>query len=416
MSTKTLGQRLRQARQKLGLDLAQAASATRIRRFYLEALENGEFDRLPSPVQVRGFLRAYAAFLELDADELLSLLEPAPSAEPEDTEEEKTVGADEGPAQEDRSGDFNEIGAILRNRRTLLDLNYTEIEEQIHIPEHYLRYMEDGDFERFPSPTQARGMLDNYAEFLGLERGELLQRYADILQNRFQAQRVARRPNLPLPKPNLDLSQLRQLKLPPWTKRVFSPDLFVGVLFTLGLLVFFIWGIGRIAAIRAGATLEPTAPPLSEAELGANTSETPTATLIPESVQASSQPTEGTPAEIVDVPGNPNGVNLQLLASRHVWVRVTVDGKVAYEGRLAPQVPQSFSGQDEVLLYTGDAGSLQAFLNGDNLGVLGVEGEVVDLVFTRQGQATPTPTSTPTPAEDTPTPSNTPQPTATSGS
>jgi hypothetical protein len=92
-----------------------------------------------------------------------------------------------------------------------------------------------------------------------------------------------------------------------------------------------------------------------------------------------------------------------------------VDGQITFEGRLAPQVPQSFSGQNEVLLYTGDAGSLQVFLNGENLGVVGVEGEVVSLLYTREGRATPTPSPTPTldPNEPTLTPSATPQPTAT---
>src|SRR3990172_9050276 len=84
MSAKTLGRRLRQAREKMDVDLTQAAQATRIRRHYLEALENGEFELLPSSVQVRGFVRAYASFLNLNAAELLALLDPQPEPTPEE--------------------------------------------------------------------------------------------------------------------------------------------------------------------------------------------------------------------------------------------------------------------------------------------------------------------------------------------
>ena len=38
---------------------------------YLQALEAGEFDHLPSSVQARGMLNNYAHFLDLDVDALL---------------------------------------------------------------------------------------------------------------------------------------------------------------------------------------------------------------------------------------------------------------------------------------------------------------------------------------------------------
>lgn len=66
-----IGDRLRQARERLGLTLEEAERTTRIRAQHLGALERGEFDQLPSPVQVRGFLRNYADFLGLDSERLL---------------------------------------------------------------------------------------------------------------------------------------------------------------------------------------------------------------------------------------------------------------------------------------------------------------------------------------------------------
>ncbi|PMP73695.1 MAG: DUF4115 domain-containing protein [Roseiflexus castenholzii] len=68
-----LGERLRAARESQGISLSQAAAETRILQRYLVALEDGDYQNLPGDVYVRGFIRNYAAFLGLSADELIDL-------------------------------------------------------------------------------------------------------------------------------------------------------------------------------------------------------------------------------------------------------------------------------------------------------------------------------------------------------
>src|SRR5687767_6002829 len=68
-----LGARLRQARESQGLSLAQAATDTRILLQSLAALEEGAYQRLPSDVVIRGFIRNYAQYLGLPPDELIEL-------------------------------------------------------------------------------------------------------------------------------------------------------------------------------------------------------------------------------------------------------------------------------------------------------------------------------------------------------
>ncbi len=70
-----LGHILREARETKGLTLAEAQEETRINKKYLSALENGEYDQLPTPVHVRGFLKNYARFLGLDSQPLLERYE-----------------------------------------------------------------------------------------------------------------------------------------------------------------------------------------------------------------------------------------------------------------------------------------------------------------------------------------------------
>jgi beta-lactam-binding protein with PASTA domain/transcriptional regulator with XRE-family HTH domain len=68
-----LGTILRTARENKGVTLAKAESSTRIRRKYLQALEEGRADDLPEPVFAKGFLRNYATYLGLDPQDVLEL-------------------------------------------------------------------------------------------------------------------------------------------------------------------------------------------------------------------------------------------------------------------------------------------------------------------------------------------------------
>ncbi|MBV9815282.1 MAG: DUF4115 domain-containing protein [Alphaproteobacteria bacterium] len=63
---RSVGEELRQRREALGLDLAEAAAALRIKPAYLAALEAGRLEELPAAVYAIGFLRAYADHLGLD--------------------------------------------------------------------------------------------------------------------------------------------------------------------------------------------------------------------------------------------------------------------------------------------------------------------------------------------------------------
>ena len=67
-----IGHLLRRARRKRGVSLEDAERATRIRKDYLEKLESDDHATLPEPIYVRGFVRAYADYLDLDGDRLAS--------------------------------------------------------------------------------------------------------------------------------------------------------------------------------------------------------------------------------------------------------------------------------------------------------------------------------------------------------
>ncbi len=63
-----LGPYLRREREERGISIREVSDQTRIRTFYLERIETGEYDRLPAIPIARGFVRAYATSIGVDSD------------------------------------------------------------------------------------------------------------------------------------------------------------------------------------------------------------------------------------------------------------------------------------------------------------------------------------------------------------
>lgn len=69
--TLSVGEKLRQARLKMNVDLLEAERSTLIRAKYLEAIEQSRYYQLPLPVYTLGFVQTYATFLGLNSKRIL---------------------------------------------------------------------------------------------------------------------------------------------------------------------------------------------------------------------------------------------------------------------------------------------------------------------------------------------------------
>ena len=81
-----IGTELREGRERRGMSLSVLAAATKISVATLQAMERGDFARLPGGVFTRGFLRAYSREVGLDPEQTvqhyLDQFEPPPPLEP----------------------------------------------------------------------------------------------------------------------------------------------------------------------------------------------------------------------------------------------------------------------------------------------------------------------------------------------
>lgn len=464
----SIGEQLKQARLLQDISIEKAAQATRIRPHYLEALENDNRSALPSAVQGKGFLRLYAGYLNLDIEPLLALWDgKAPSPEidflvtnPSPPEEVRIEAAAENqfvPAEETREDQdldpdattaetgavasnsiFTEIGEKLRLQRESLGLSLAEIERYTRLRQRYIQAMETGKLDDMPSPVQARGMLSNYAAFLNLDEDKILLRFAEGLQAR-RIERLSK-----VPQKDLTPAKKRLAKQAPFWRRFITPDLVFGVGLAVVILLFIIWTAARIDILRIGDA-EPTMPAITDILLATdqlqptgaggltNSGEQPSPETTENAATTPNAPLANQPADNEEVIILPNEqatptdtalintptispidnapLQVYIVARQRAWLRVTVDEKVKFLGRAVPGNAYAFSGDKAIELLTGNAAGLQVFFNQNDLGALGMTGEVKGLILTQEGILYPTfavlPTRMPS-AEETITPSPSP--------
>lgn len=67
----TIGEVFKRKREEKNISLKEAENATSIRMCYLQAIEQGELNKVISPVYAQGFFKQYASFLGIDGEAIV---------------------------------------------------------------------------------------------------------------------------------------------------------------------------------------------------------------------------------------------------------------------------------------------------------------------------------------------------------
>ena len=298
---------------------------------------------------------------------------------------------------------FRSIGETLRQRRESLSLTLDEIERHTHVRKHYLQALERGDFNHLPSSVQTRGMLNNYAHFLDMDVDAILLQFAEGLQ----AKRMERQPAMVESRPSTTSKFPPRLTIPASLRRYLSMDILVGGGLILILFAFAIWGTSRVISLHAAITPQSTAQSISDILAGVSGTATLTSTPSLAGTPAAI-PTAGVTAIGTIPPAGPGPVQIVVVALEQAYLRVTVDGKIQFDGRILSGTAYSFSGNNQIEVLTGNGAGISILFNQGNLGPMGRFGEVVDRIYTANAILNPTATNTPT-QTITPTPTITPR-------
>jgi cytoskeletal protein RodZ len=432
----TPGDLLRKKREEKNLSLEQAAKDTNIRIHFLQALEEDRRGNIASEAQQRGFQRLYASYLGLDLSEAMASINGEPtnltesvSKPPREIEQNqvrkpirlitdllgklskpkpdpmgKTDSIPVEPVRpvtqsSDNLSDriFLEIGQQLQSQREGLGLSRLDVERQIKIRELYIFALENGQINDLPSSVQGRGMLNNYAAFMNLDPEALQTRFAEGLQQK-RLEKIAEETA------QKNRNELKKYSAPvtSW-RRYLTPDLLIGGSVFAVLFILIIWG--ALQVIGSSQQLpKPTTDSIASILIS---TETPTLSLT-EAAPSSDLTTTPQPGDIQNTPsvnllatitaiGN-NPIQVVVVAYQRAFLKIIADGNEVFKGRIIPGSVYTFTGTSKVTLTTGNAAAMQVYYNQQDLGILGLNGQVLNMEFTTKGVATPTAqfTSSPT--------------------
>ncbi|HEV7215219.1 MAG TPA: RodZ domain-containing protein [Chloroflexota bacterium] len=282
-----------------------------------------------------------------------------------------------------------ELGQQLREAREARGLSVDDVARGTRIRAAYIRALEEERFADLPAPVYVRGFLRNYATFLGLDAEELIGELEQERGGAFQSQHR--------PKP-------QQYSAPVW--RGPSPRGMAGaalLVLLVGFIAFIFRQYSEFTASRSTSVFaaSPSPTPLT---LVATAVPIPTVTPIPTLppapapsataiVTRAAVPPTATVAHPTAVPPPPPSPTpkptatqaaplvLTLKAMSDSWVRVTVDGQVAFEGTLLPGTTRAWDGATFITVRFGNAGGVNVTFNGKLEGVAGQPGQVVERTF-----------------------------------
>jgi hypothetical protein len=234
-----------------------------------------------------------------------------------------------------------------------------------------------------------------------MDTDSLLLRYADALQ----ARRREKYSETPREKIQTEVNAAI-----PLLRGFIAGDLVFGITMIAVLLALGVWGISRVIASQNEANAEPTSASIVDV-----LADVPLATPSPEEFLAVNDPALTISADGLATPTFSLNANVvvSIFSVERAFVRIAVDGKVVFEGRIAPFETKQYEAVEKIEILCGNAAALRITYNGRDLGLMGNVGEVANRVYTISGVVAPTSTPTPT-ATATPLVSNTPTMTITS--
>lgn len=318
---KEIGQLLKDKRESLKISLEEVAVSTKISVKILQALEEGDLNKLPAKPFVRGFIQSYSKFLGLDVKEILEKFQQAvgttnPKAEivlPETENLEKQLPGS-GRSIITGIAIVVVIIAIIVIQRII-----AQREEEMRTGEIQAITGNDAPLEIKPQGSPA----------------------AESSPGASPSPEAS-------PSPSPVLAATASASATPAPTPAATPT----------------------------ATLKPTATPTP------TPTPKPTATPKPTSTPAAATPAAtaaAVPAPAATTPGAPQEIIVEALD--HVTIKVTIDEKPAQEFTMNADQIQTFKAKNRIRIYTPNGGAVSIIQNGNELGVPGNLGQPKLMVY-----------------------------------
>ena len=268
------------------------------------------------------------------------------------------------------------IGNVLKEARTKKSLSLDEVHAKIKIHPRVLQLLEEGKFEKLPSPLFAKSFLRSYAEFLGVNPEEVMDAYGK------EGESVRKEPEQVL-----FIKTVDERKEENWAqKNIVKTVVFIAVLVIGGLLISFVFkhASAWTRNIKLSNPIAGLAPKTGKAQPNRVSVKTAVAETSIKEVKKNEEFVRS--FELGNFPkiSKKTALELRLRALDNVWVRVNADGKIMYQGILGRNAVDTWTAKNGFEIWTGNAANMFLSVNRSSLGSPG-KGMVRKMIITREG-------------------------------
>lgn len=220
------------------------------------------------------------------------------------------------------------VGKKLAAERRSQAKTLAEVVASTKIMGRMLEALENERWDELPAPPYVKGYIQNYAHALGIDAGPLLEEYQKDIA---VVPPAVRTPAHHIPD--------RQIVPHRHEIHAIPTNAIVGVVGAVLVVILALWGISALAG------RDDTPPPIAP--------ETTTTPVAPGGGSAETSSPGSTTDTPTDVPEGAFALTVGVAQGDSSWVRVLVDGLVAYEGTLPGGEPKSWTVGTSAVIRAG---------------------------------------------------------------
>lgn len=239
----------------------------------------------------------------------------------------------------------NGFGDLLKEAREKKGFKYSDIHKILKIDEKYIKALEEEDFTAFDRPIYMKLFLNTYARFLKLD----VEKINELFSNSSQVKEILREE-----KTNIKNLEKKEIMKESEAKELKQPLPFI-INLNNKMTYYLLAGISVLLIVSVVLILNFLNAQKNKAKIE-----------------------EGKNIYIVQTPQT---LKITIKAKSDVWMKARYDGKEE-DFLLKSGQEKKLSEITKVVFLVGNAGGVEFVVNGDSIGTIGEEGEVINgLVF-----------------------------------